>query len=95
MEQKGIQVQEIPGEKGYEADYRSIGIHMGVNYIRAGTLTSLFEGELIPVEIADLVLIASSEGQKIVEDEADELLKSIGEVEDPTSVQLWLKIAKE
>jgi len=92
MKEKGIPVQEH--RIGSKADYTSVGIDLIVGYVPAIKLmTSPQQGE-VEFELGTLVILYSSEGQDIVEEEAKELLKSIKEVEDPASVQILVTISR-
>ena len=87
MGKRGVTVEERK-DGAYEADYRPIGIRMMVGYQPSLELTLPAHDRNVTFNLGTLMHINSPLGKDIVENEAEEILKSIREVEDPESIQI-------
>lgn len=93
MKKKGVPViEERLGSKAY---YSSIGIDLKVGYLPGRQMKGPPEAGEPRLNLGTLVILSSYQDQDIVEREAEELLMSIKEVEDYTSVQIGANMARQ
>jgi len=92
MSDKNLKVKKQP--MGSSVNYFPLGIELRVLYLAGGTYdTEKIFGEGI-INSGSLVMLSSRADQEIVEDEADKLIPSIGEVYNPSLVQLMGELSE-
>ena len=93
MAEKGVFVKDgvkVPGI--HSADYRSAGLeNIKVRYQGHTKILMGHDGNEIPVDLGPLLSVSGPE-LELVEAEADRIIKRMGEVEDPGSVQRYVAL---